>query len=569
MKLIEPLASGLAGAEGGSVTLLIYGTGSLAPWYSDFEGLCPQVLGTVQLDVNGSAIVYVGQLCTVQVFDINGTSLRQFVAGDAAPNVEVVSRSFTGASYSDGSIGTGRPTTLQSVLDGVETSFGAPDWKVLVNGNAVAVEDALASLTQYFNVRAPVYGAVGDGTTDDTGSIQSAINGAAAAGGGVVFLPPGKYKLTAALKFSAAGAELVSLLGAGATSVLSQSVAAQATLSFDTSPTVWTNERFIRDLVLLSSTVQTANQVEITSEGQNIAFYGVHFFPGTGHGLDVASTLNLYRLRMLGCRFDLYADPGKAINVPARGIVASSLSVMQCCFGALPGYVGNAFQPSSWVYATTGSVVGCVFDFANVTSGNSVGVEVAPISGNLEDLVVQGCRFSGAGAGGAVYAMQDSYGVQIGDFGNTFNANTIVPFVSEAIFGPPKSTGGHRSMENESYDLLGVPEDKLTMTLDFVRKSVYCIERTGITAQAITVNPMPAMGRTITIVLQNSSGGAALPAGSVTVLDAVGDVVATNAGGITNGYALVFVFRVTPVVVSSSIRLALVLIGKNEGAPHV
>lgn len=39
------------------------------------------------------------------------------------------------------------------------------------------------------------YGAVGDGTTDDTAAIQAAIDAAGQAGGGVVFLPPGTYSV--------------------------------------------------------------------------------------------------------------------------------------------------------------------------------------------------------------------------------------------------------------------------------------------------------------------------------------------------------------------------------------
>ena len=45
----------------------------------------------------------------------------------------------------------------------------------------------------YYNVKN--YGAAGDGTTDDTTAIQNAIN-AMPNTGGVVFLPPGTYKIT-------------------------------------------------------------------------------------------------------------------------------------------------------------------------------------------------------------------------------------------------------------------------------------------------------------------------------------------------------------------------------------
>lgn len=44
------------------------------------------------------------------------------------------------------------------------------------------------------------YGAVGDGTTDDTASIQAAIDACFAAGGGTIFFPPGIYQLDGALQ---------------------------------------------------------------------------------------------------------------------------------------------------------------------------------------------------------------------------------------------------------------------------------------------------------------------------------------------------------------------------------
>jgi polygalacturonase len=43
------------------------------------------------------------------------------------------------------------------------------------------------------NVRA--FGAVGDGVTDDRASIQQAIHAVSVAGGGVVYLPPGSWRL--------------------------------------------------------------------------------------------------------------------------------------------------------------------------------------------------------------------------------------------------------------------------------------------------------------------------------------------------------------------------------------
>lgn len=64
-----------------------------------------------------------------------------------------------------------------------------------------------------FNVTLAPYNAVGDGVADDSGAIRSAITAAHTAGGGIVYLPAGDYRLVAnglLLAFSG-----VSLIGAG------------------------------------------------------------------------------------------------------------------------------------------------------------------------------------------------------------------------------------------------------------------------------------------------------------------------------------------------------------------
>lgn len=52
------------------------------------------------------------------------------------------------------------------------------------------------------------YGAKGDGTTDDTAAIQSAINAVESASTGIVYLPAGNYKTTAELVIDTAGTML-------------------------------------------------------------------------------------------------------------------------------------------------------------------------------------------------------------------------------------------------------------------------------------------------------------------------------------------------------------------------
>ena len=61
------------------------------------------------------------------------------------------------------------------------------------------------------------FAAKGDGTTDDTASIQAAVNAAQERGGGLVAFPPGRYKTTATIRISTSE---VGLVGAGGSSVI-------------------------------------------------------------------------------------------------------------------------------------------------------------------------------------------------------------------------------------------------------------------------------------------------------------------------------------------------------------
>jgi hypothetical protein len=77
-----------------------------------------------------------------------------------------------------------------------------------------AVYDLRSSV---FNVKDQEFGAVGDGSTDDTAAIQAAIDAAEAATyRGLVFLPPGNYAITSPLTIRAHN---ITLAGAGRSSV--------------------------------------------------------------------------------------------------------------------------------------------------------------------------------------------------------------------------------------------------------------------------------------------------------------------------------------------------------------
>jgi hypothetical protein len=120
-----------------------------------------------------------------------------------APNVATQFLDGTGAWSTPA--GTGGGGTGDMVLATAQTVTGAKTF------NAGTLLD---KGTQVFNVKA--YGATGDGTTDDSTNIQSAITAAQTAGG-TVFFPSGTYVINATLTISA---DNVTILGSGWGSVL-------------------------------------------------------------------------------------------------------------------------------------------------------------------------------------------------------------------------------------------------------------------------------------------------------------------------------------------------------------
>lgn len=85
------------------------------------------------------------------------------------------------------------------------------------------------SETYVYNVKFDAYGAVGDGSADDTAAIQEAMDDAYAAGGGVVYLPAGIYKITDPIT----SYQPVSVLGDGSYSTQIKLFSSDAKVMFD------------------------------------------------------------------------------------------------------------------------------------------------------------------------------------------------------------------------------------------------------------------------------------------------------------------------------------------------
>ncbi len=195
--LIEMLASGVvtsAGVPVASGKVRWYDLGTLTPQtvYSDNAGATP-ITPPLTLTAGGTGIAYFANPVrmiikdstdTTTLFDVN-------VVGGSPASTFITSTSFNG----------GAQTTLQTILDNVDNSFGGTDWKYKTGTSERTIKSAIEEL----EITPQDYGAVGDGATDDT-SAFTALAAAQLASGRPVFIPKGVYQLSSAVTFSAPGA---------------------------------------------------------------------------------------------------------------------------------------------------------------------------------------------------------------------------------------------------------------------------------------------------------------------------------------------------------------------------
>jgi len=198
------------------------------------------------------------------------------------------------------------------------------------------------STPTWINVKASPYNAAGNGSTDDTAAIQAAVNALAAAGGGVLYIPPGNYKVTSTITWTANKSLRILGDGANATSIQRAS-AASPFHTFD-----------VRNVTGGGVEVEHLNILNTVNAGA---------FSDDQVGLYFAAC---NRVRLYGVQINSSAN---RVNIATEFSNCNEVSVIAC---DLRGYV-NAIL-------STGNTA--VFDVVATTTATNSGSGV-PTSGNV------------------------------------------------------------------------------------------------------------------------------------------------------------------------------------------
>lgn len=176
----------------------------------------------------------------ISSFDV---SSAQAAPGDKNPPTNYIPATEKGAAYGVATLGNDSKLPLSQIPD-LSTIYAAkPD-----NGSKPVGKGELV-----INVKD--YGATGDGTTDDTKAVQDAINDAnSSEGGGVVFVPRGKYSVT-----NLTARAYVTLRGAGRyrTTLVARPSTAVGLVQF---PVGMVQSFYLEDLALSPGTIPNARQ---------------------------------------------------------------------------------------------------------------------------------------------------------------------------------------------------------------------------------------------------------------------------------------------------------------------
>lgn len=463
--LILPLAAGSTKADGtvnagGRVYLYSPGTSIAIDAYADRDksALATRASGGYYaLDPAGRAYLWVDAPCTVREETSSGTLVKEYQTGTDvnAGLVEVINDGFTGTA-SDGSIEAGERTYLDAVLSRAYASFGGLDFKF--RGLYGSVDRAVGEELEEIHLSVKRFGAAGNGVADDTSALQSAINAAAAAGSGVVFLGVGTYKITSALL--ASGPVRIRGAGLGATVIRQDNTTANGITYSGTGTLV------VEDLTISAGTTSTGTAIAQTSTG-------------AGNAVVTRVSSALFR---------------KCITLASGG----SHAITNCSMIANPGDANGVA-----ISITSNSFTLVVGGFYNAV------LDAVSIAGDGATVSLIGGNYSGTGDGIDVSVANVALTAAGAILSGGTNAVSL-PAQSGVIFRDVGSTyqGAVSDSRNASPVIFTVASTSTVTTLP-LRSNLSRIVATaaGITVTLGNTTAMP-IGGMHTVVFVNASGGA-------------------------------------------------------------
>jgi hypothetical protein len=500
VKLLDVLATGVRGAEDGTVEIYRRGTSTFATVYSDYKGGGAETpTNGLALDSNGGLEVYVNEVVDCIVKNASGSTVRTFTGMGTASSTEVRSQSFTGTDYDTALTAANYPILLSTLLDLWKTNSGAIDWKVLIGSTPTTLQTAFSSISGlFFNVKASTYGAKGDGATDDTSAIQAAIDAANAFPGGTVYFPGGTYRITTALNLK----DRVSIQGASARSV---SIGIDHASNNAISVAAGTTQPiFIRGVTILPLQSNSGKMLVVESGTVvNVSDCTIGGALSTGQGLSIANAASY--VTCVGCTF---VTPGTGAG--ARGVDAAATggaTILACRFAAPATWNGRLIN-----LAAGGIVMACTLDLSASTAGAGVGVQ---LTGNTFGAVIVGNWFPTPGSTG------------VAQFGGTtplglaeLNSST------DASFSAPATTPGTTNATHAGSLALmreAVREYQSDNTTPLLVSATYYktseVRHTAATVQTLLIGAPPFAGAEFTLVFNNDQGAGS---GLITVTTCVG-----------------------------------------------
>ncbi|RQV56087.1 glycosyl hydrolase family 28-related protein [Burkholderia cenocepacia] len=215
---------------------------------------------------NGASLTLIGNGSTTPSKTIRATSGSLNIVNDAYSAV-IATLTDSGSFSTAGGInntGIGGSTPSTGAFTALSASTANPS--LLYNqGGTGAVNRSYQSKFQE-SISVKDFGATGNGSTDDTASIQAAVNAACSAGGAVVNVPPGTYKIASTVTINCS---YVTLRGAGknVSTFASSSTTADTLVIGSTAPSA-IQDVYVYGLAFVPSVTKTAG-FEIHVAGNN------------------------------------------------------------------------------------------------------------------------------------------------------------------------------------------------------------------------------------------------------------------------------------------------------------